>query len=146
MEFKIDVDVFAGPMDLLLYLVKRHEVDITQVPLAKIAEEFVACAVASADYLAQMSASDYPDELDLLHAEVAESDDFLAVPATRRMFKSLADLRTRTGKFWVKVVRPKLDTDFKAVHRYLDAPDGGNPWLEAIERNLALIAERARSA
>ena len=35
MEFKIDVDVFAGPMDLLLYLVKRHEVDITQVPLAK---------------------------------------------------------------------------------------------------------------
>ena len=42
MEFKIDLDVFAGPMDLLLYLVKRHEVDITQVPLAKIAEEFVA--------------------------------------------------------------------------------------------------------
>ena len=29
-------------MDLLLYLVKRHEFDITQVPLAKIAEEFVA--------------------------------------------------------------------------------------------------------
>ena len=42
MEFKIALDMFAGPMDLLLYLVKRHEVDITQVPLAKIAEEFVA--------------------------------------------------------------------------------------------------------
>ena len=42
MEFKIALDVFAGPMDLLLYLVKRHEVDITQVPLAKITEEFVA--------------------------------------------------------------------------------------------------------
>lgn len=42
MEFKISLDVFAGPMDLLLYLVKRHEVDITQVPIAKIAEEFVA--------------------------------------------------------------------------------------------------------
>ena len=42
MEFKIALDVFAGPMDLLLYLVKRHEVDITQVPIAKIAEEFVA--------------------------------------------------------------------------------------------------------
>jgi segregation and condensation protein A len=41
-EFKIALDVFAGPMDLLLYLVKRHEVDITQVPIAKIAEEFVA--------------------------------------------------------------------------------------------------------
>jgi segregation and condensation protein A len=41
-EFKIALDVFAGPMDLLLYLVKRHEVDITQVPLAKVAEDFVA--------------------------------------------------------------------------------------------------------
>ena len=42
MEFKIALDVFSGPMDLLLYLVKRHEVDITQVPLAKVAEDFVA--------------------------------------------------------------------------------------------------------
>ena len=42
MEFKIALDVFAGPMDLLLYLVKRHEVDITQVPLAKVTEDFVA--------------------------------------------------------------------------------------------------------
>lgn len=42
MEFKIALEVFAGPMDLLLYLVKRHEVDITQVPMARIAEEFVA--------------------------------------------------------------------------------------------------------
>jgi len=42
LEFKIAIDVFAGPMDLLLYLVKRHEVDITQVPLATIATEFVA--------------------------------------------------------------------------------------------------------
>ncbi len=42
MEFKIDLDVFAGPMDLLLHLVKRHEVDITRVPLARVAEEFVA--------------------------------------------------------------------------------------------------------
>ena len=42
MEFKVALDVFAGPMDLLLYLVKRHEVDVTQVPIAKIAEEFTA--------------------------------------------------------------------------------------------------------
>ena len=42
MEFKVDLDVFAGPLDLLLYLVKRHEVDITRVPLARVAEEFVA--------------------------------------------------------------------------------------------------------
>ena len=42
MEFKVDTDVFSGPMDLLLYLVKKHEVDVTEVPIAKIASEFVA--------------------------------------------------------------------------------------------------------
>jgi hypothetical protein len=109
------------------------------------AEEFVACAVATADYIAQMSASDYPDELEILHAEFAESDNFLNVPAARRMFNSLADLRVRTRKFWTKIVLPKIETDFQAVHRYLDAPDGSNAWLDAIERNLALIAERARA-
>ncbi len=42
MEFKVDLDVFSGPLDLLLYLVKKHEVDVTAVPIATIAHEFVA--------------------------------------------------------------------------------------------------------
>jgi len=41
-EFKVALDVFAGPLDLLLHLVKRQEVDVTAVPIARIAEEFVA--------------------------------------------------------------------------------------------------------
>jgi hypothetical protein len=32
MNFKVSLDVFAGPLDLLLYLVKKHEVDVTEVP------------------------------------------------------------------------------------------------------------------
>ncbi|MDA9718570.1 segregation/condensation protein A [Planctomycetaceae bacterium] len=42
MSFKVDLEIFAGPLDLLLYLVKKHEVDITEVPIAKVTEEFVA--------------------------------------------------------------------------------------------------------
>ncbi len=42
MDFKVDLDVFAGPLDLLLYLVKKHEVDVTEVPIALIAREFCA--------------------------------------------------------------------------------------------------------
>jgi segregation and condensation protein A len=41
-EFKVDTAVFSGPLDLLLYLVKKHEVDVTEVPIARIATEFVA--------------------------------------------------------------------------------------------------------
>lgn len=42
MQFNVATDVFSGPMDLLLYLVKREEVDITEVPIARIASEFIA--------------------------------------------------------------------------------------------------------
>lgn len=37
MEFQVDLDIFRGPMDLLLYLVRRHEVEVTDVPIADIA-------------------------------------------------------------------------------------------------------------
>ena len=42
MQFKVATDVFSGPMDLLLFLVKRQEVDIAEVPIAVIATEFIA--------------------------------------------------------------------------------------------------------
>ena len=42
MEFKVALEVFSGPMDLLLYLVKKHEVDVTEVPIAAITSEFIA--------------------------------------------------------------------------------------------------------
>ena len=42
MEFKVETEVFSGPLDLLLHLVKKHEVDVTEVPIAKIAAEFVS--------------------------------------------------------------------------------------------------------
>jgi hypothetical protein len=109
-------------------------------------DQFLACAVASADYLAQMAADDYPAELALLYAEFTESDEFAGVPPGRRAFKSLDDLVARTPKFWLKMVRPKIDSDFLGVHRYLEAPDGTNPWIEAVERNLAQISARAAAA
>jgi len=40
-EYKVQFEVFEGPLDLLLYLVKKEEVDIYEVNLTKIATEFV---------------------------------------------------------------------------------------------------------
>ena len=40
-EYRINLDVFSGPLDLLLYLVRREEVDIYDIPLAKITEEYI---------------------------------------------------------------------------------------------------------
>jgi len=40
-ENKIQLDIFEGPLDLLLYLVKKEEVDIYEVNLTKIAAQFI---------------------------------------------------------------------------------------------------------
>ena len=41
MSFRVDLDMFRGPLDLLLYLVRRHEVDITNLPIALITKQFL---------------------------------------------------------------------------------------------------------
>lgn len=42
MDYKVELDTFRGPLDLLLYLVKRNEVDICDIPIARVAEQFLA--------------------------------------------------------------------------------------------------------
>lgn len=110
-------------------------------------DKLIGCCLASADYLAQMAASDYPDELPLLYREFEESDDFLGVPRSKRVFQSVDDLIRRTPAFWRKVVEPKLRDDFLGVYRFLARPypDGPNPYLNAVEHNIAIISNRARA-
>jgi len=40
-EYKVQFEVFEGPLDLLLYLVKKEEVDIYEVNLTKMASQFI---------------------------------------------------------------------------------------------------------
>lgn len=39
--YSVSLDSFAGPLDLLLYLVRRSEVDIIDIPIVEIADQFV---------------------------------------------------------------------------------------------------------
>ncbi len=40
-DYKVQLNVFEGPLDLLLYLIKKEEVDIYEVNLTKIATQFI---------------------------------------------------------------------------------------------------------
>jgi segregation and condensation protein A len=42
LSFRVSSDIFRGPVDLLLYLVRRHEVEVTLIELAKLTEEYLA--------------------------------------------------------------------------------------------------------
>src|SRR6267143_4095321 len=40
--FVVELDEFSGPLDLLLHLIREQEIDITDIPIARIAEQFLA--------------------------------------------------------------------------------------------------------
>lgn len=69
-DYQVDLEVFRGPLDLLLYLVKREEVDIRDIPIACVAEQF----------------KDYLNVLTLLDVEWI--GDFLVMAATLMEIKS----------------------------------------------------------
>ena len=41
MEFRVDLNLFRGPLDLLLYLVRKHEVEIVDIPIAEITDQYL---------------------------------------------------------------------------------------------------------
>ena len=69
-EHKVQIEVFEGPLDLLLYLVKKEEVDIYEVNLTKIAKQFL----------------DYVEVMRQLDLEIA--GEFLVMAATLMYIKS----------------------------------------------------------
>jgi segregation and condensation protein A len=69
-EYKVKFEVFEGPLDLLLYLIKKEEVDIYQVNLTRLATQFV----------------EYIETMRLLDLEVA--GEFLVMAATLMYIKS----------------------------------------------------------
>ncbi len=73
MSFEAALDKFSGPLQLLLELIEREELPITEVSLAKVAD----------DYLKYVGANDVPPE---------ELADFLVVAAKLLLIKSNAIL------------------------------------------------------
>ena len=70
MSYKVQLDVFEGPLDLLLYLVKKEELDIYDIPITRITEQ----------YLETLSL------MEIMDLEVA--GDFLVMAATLMQIKS----------------------------------------------------------
>ena len=41
MSYKIHLDVFEGPVDLLLYFIKRDEINIYDIPIMKVTRDYL---------------------------------------------------------------------------------------------------------
>ena len=70
MTYKVQLPVFEGPLDLLLYLIKKDEVNIYDIPISKITNEYL----------------DYLEMLKLLDLDIA--GEFVLMAATLMHLKS----------------------------------------------------------
>jgi len=41
MDFRVQLDVFRGPLDLLLFLVRKHELDVRDLPIALVTDQYL---------------------------------------------------------------------------------------------------------
>jgi len=69
-SYRVKLEIFEGPLDLLLYLIKKDEIDISDIPISHITEQYLA-------YLELMQ------ELD-----IAVAGDFLVMASTLIYIKS----------------------------------------------------------
>lgn len=114
---------------------------IDAIPFRHRSEHLLGRMVCTADYLGQMSDPNYVRKLPVLFEEFEESDNYRGIPRERRMFNSVEELITKTPEFWYGHVLPKLENDCGGFYRLLSEPypDGTNPYIVEVERNLAKI-------
>jgi hypothetical protein len=118
---------------------------ISQITFHREEARVFAFILVTADYLAQMSAADYPDELPILFREFTEAYDYEKVPPEKRPYKSLPEMLAKTPGFWTNYVRPMLDFEAGGVHRYLTTAGQPNPYLQAVEANIAEVQRRLQA-
>lgn len=70
MSYKVQLDKFEGPLDLLLYLIKKDDIDICDIPISEITDQYM----------------EYIEMMKLLDLDVV--GDFLVMAATLLQIKS----------------------------------------------------------
>jgi hypothetical protein len=110
--------------------------DLKSIPFQSELERRLGFALGTADLLGQMAADDYVDKLGILFLEFEEANHFSGRVSGPGFFRSSLELRKNTPLFWEKYVMPKIHGDFIGLHRFLERPNGENPYLRKIEANI----------
>ncbi|MCX5700736.1 MAG: segregation/condensation protein A [Candidatus Omnitrophica bacterium] len=99
MNYKIKLEVFEGPLDLLLYLVKKDHLNIYDIPIAKVTDQYLQ----------------YLNLMQLLDLNVA--GEFLVMAATLMQIKSKMLLPVEEGE---GVTEEQIDPREELVKRLLE--------------------------
>jgi segregation and condensation protein A len=88
MSFRVDLETYRGPLDLLLYLVRKHEVDITDIPIALITEQYLS----HLSVLEELSVDDVGEFIEMASA-LLEIKSQLVLPRGGEEVETLEDPR-----------------------------------------------------
>jgi len=115
-QYRVDLNVFHGPLDLLLYLINKDELDIYDIPIARITRQYL----------------DYIDLMQTLNLEVA--GEFILMAATLIRIKTRLLLPSNPEETDEQDPREELIMALIEYKKYKEAGE--------ILREKALIEER----
>ncbi len=102
MDYKIMLDAFEGPMDLLLHLIDKAEIDIYDIPISHIAEQFL-------DYIRHM------EDINL-----GVTAEFLVMAATLLEIKSKMLLPNKSTSDNIQIEMEEIDPRAELVRRLVE--------------------------
>jgi segregation and condensation protein A len=118
MDYQVELESFRGPLDLLLFLVKRNEVDICDIPIARIAEQYL-------------------EYIRVIEIDVERAGEFLVMAATLMEIKSKM-LLPRTEEEGDEEADPRLEL-VRQLLEYKKFKDAAALLEERAERQLARL-------
>lgn len=116
---EVFMDAFEGPLDFLLYLIRRQNIDILQVDVARLTEQYVAYVDAmrllklelAADYLVMAALLAEIKSRALLPLAPSEDEDEVADPRTELLRRLQEYEQIQKGAEHIRA-RPELGRDF----------------------------------
>ncbi len=140
MSYKLKLDTFEGPLDLLLFLIKKNDIDICDIPIVKVTDqyleyidmmkmldleivgEFLVMAATLLQIKSRMLLP--PDPVGLEEEEIDPRDQLVERLQEYRIFKEIAEqLKGKEGErqnFFTRQVdeeaRKELENDAKEVY------------------------------
>ena len=145
---EIFLDAFEGPLDLLLYLIRRQNFDICDIPIAQITEQYIVYVELMQEFKLDLAA-----EYLLMAAMLAEIKSRLLLPRPATLDAEEADPRAQLIQqlqAYEECKRaalaldalPRLERDYLPAKTYADVPALPKllPQVELSELMLALQA------
>ena len=139
---RLDLEKFEGPFEVLLYLIKAQEIDIFDIPILKITEQYIRFLemmreenldiageflVMAATLIQIKSKMLLPPEVDTDEEEIDEEDPRLELVEKLLEYRKYRDLTQKMSRLesvqydcFTRNVKPQIEPDSSEENEYID--------------------------